>query len=339
MIHTNVNKSLAKAIFLLAFYVIFLPSCSSSTTIVPDPVVQQATLQANLLLHDVAKCGDVKKVKQLLDEGKPTNVVDELGYTPLHWAAQNGHEPVVKLLVENGADLESKNKDGHTPFNLAVRHGHHKISEFLLKYPLHRKDNDGYTPLHLAVKEKGNTAMVQWLIDQGAYINVRAGVKKMDGNKIDNTEKTALYCSIEEGNEEIAKLLITLKADVNKKTKYIHRTPLHAAVENSHATLAEFLVKSNARLDERDNRGYTPLYVAAKKGYKEIATLLLNAKANVNIPDRQGNKILAVAVDEGNRDIIQLLLQADPEKSDVESVYTKASNQEMKDFIELHRKK
>jgi ankyrin repeat protein len=39
-------------------------------------------------------------VKLLLEKGANVESKDDIGHTPLSWAAQNGHEAVVKLLLE-----------------------------------------------------------------------------------------------------------------------------------------------------------------------------------------------------------------------------------------------
>jgi ankyrin repeat protein len=46
-------------------------------------------------------------VKLLLEKGADVEFKDDLGLTPLSWAAWNGHEAVMKLL-EKGADMKSK---------------------------------------------------------------------------------------------------------------------------------------------------------------------------------------------------------------------------------------
>lgn len=39
-------------------------------------------------LHDAARAGDIEECKRLLDEGHQPNAFDDLGKTPLHYAAQ-----------------------------------------------------------------------------------------------------------------------------------------------------------------------------------------------------------------------------------------------------------
>ena len=45
-------------------------------------------------------------MKLLLEKGADVKSKNNVGETPLSWAAWNGHEAVVKLLLEKGADVE-----------------------------------------------------------------------------------------------------------------------------------------------------------------------------------------------------------------------------------------
>ena len=44
---------------------------------------------------------------RLLNEGHELNVFDELGKTPLHYAAERGHLDVMRLLLSSGADVNA----------------------------------------------------------------------------------------------------------------------------------------------------------------------------------------------------------------------------------------
>jgi ankyrin repeat protein len=58
-------------------------------------------------LHFAAQDGDVVEVSRLLNEGHSPNVFDELGKTPLHYAAARGHLEVMRLLLASGADVNA----------------------------------------------------------------------------------------------------------------------------------------------------------------------------------------------------------------------------------------
>ncbi|HEX7296076.1 MAG TPA: ankyrin repeat domain-containing protein [Pyrinomonadaceae bacterium] len=58
-------------------------------------------------LHFAAQDGEVERVSQLLNDGYPPDVFDELGKTPLHYAAEREHLDVMRLLLEHGADVNA----------------------------------------------------------------------------------------------------------------------------------------------------------------------------------------------------------------------------------------
>ena len=69
----------------------------------------------NNKLLEAAEKGDLKLVKELLDQGADLEAKDKYGRRPLHNAVYYGHLEVVKLLLDRGADLEAKTNSGKTP--------------------------------------------------------------------------------------------------------------------------------------------------------------------------------------------------------------------------------
>jgi ankyrin repeat protein len=90
-------------------------------------------MKRDLELADVARKGDEKAVKEMLDKGAYVNVRDPEGRTPLTEAAWEGHVEVVKLLLERGADANARKNDGTTPLSIATGRGHKEIAELLKK--------------------------------------------------------------------------------------------------------------------------------------------------------------------------------------------------------------
>ena len=57
--------------------------------------------------------------KYSTSEGRLIEVVDEVGQTPLHYAAQHGPPELVRALLQAGANREMMDKNGMTPVDLA----------------------------------------------------------------------------------------------------------------------------------------------------------------------------------------------------------------------------
>ena len=68
-------------------------------------------------LHFAAQDGDVERVTRLLNDGYQPNVFDDLGKTPLHYAAELGHVGVLQVLLAAGADVNAHDESviGNTP--------------------------------------------------------------------------------------------------------------------------------------------------------------------------------------------------------------------------------
>ena len=91
-------------------------------------------------------------------EGCDFNQKDNMGDTPLAWAAGNGHEAVVKLLLgRDDIDPDKPGEDGETPLFRAAYVGYEGIVKMLLgrdDINPHKPDNWGQTPLSCAVENR-----------------------------------------------------------------------------------------------------------------------------------------------------------------------------------------
>ena len=70
----------------------------------PPPAIAAIPDSEDPLFHAVL-AGDVKKVKALIREKADPNIVNDMGFTPLIYAAMEGHEVVVSTLIEYGAEV------------------------------------------------------------------------------------------------------------------------------------------------------------------------------------------------------------------------------------------
>ena len=72
-------------------------------------------------IHSAAHNGNLKRVKELLNQGVPVNARNETRWTPLHWAASSGHLNVVQELLKRGAHVNPRTASGVTPLLFALR--------------------------------------------------------------------------------------------------------------------------------------------------------------------------------------------------------------------------
>ena len=85
-------------------------------------------------LHFAAQDGNVGEVKRLLKEGYQPNLFDELGNTPLHYAAMRGHLDVLHVLLAAGADVNAHDESviGNTPLGEVARTCSFEVTKILI---------------------------------------------------------------------------------------------------------------------------------------------------------------------------------------------------------------
>ncbi len=116
------------------------------------------------------------------------------------------------------------------------------------------------------------------------------------------------------------------------------RTPLLLAAGVGSATWVEYLLRSGANPDARDQLGATPLHVALANHHVEAATLLLDAGADASLRTRDGNTALHLAVTGGATSLASRLLTAGAD-ADVENDagWTPRQLAKRSDDASLHR--
>jgi ankyrin repeat protein len=113
---------------------------------------------------------DLRRLRNLLDQGADPNFQSSFGETPLTVAIHRGQIESAILLLDAGANVRIQSRDGATALFWAARYGQLEIVERLLAAgaDVHAaREHRGNTPLARAVSD-GHAAVAQKLIEHGA---------------------------------------------------------------------------------------------------------------------------------------------------------------------------
>lgn len=180
--------------------------------------------------------------------------IDALGVrsedlSPLHIAVINNDFECLTKLLDEGADVNVVAEKFDSDF-----------------------EDEFYAPLHYAIFND-SCNMVKFLIDRGAKLDVPKCV-------------FALRMAVQYEREEIIMLLISLKVDVNTKSRYDRRTPLYSAIARKNRDfgmkILDLLISVGADINVKDFFDYTPLMYAAEMNNLDAFDYLISKGARID---------------------------------------------------------
>ncbi|WP_264706609.1 ankyrin repeat domain-containing protein [Wolbachia endosymbiont (group B) of Archips podanus] len=144
-------------------------------------------------------------------------------------------------------------------------------------------------------------------------------------NKVINTrsddKKTPLHYAAQSGNEQVVKLLIEKKANVDTRDRVDNR-PLHIAAKNGYLGIVKVLLdtnKVNVNAETSPKYKFTPLHFAARNGHLEIVNALLDKGAEVHAETKYKYTPLHLAAENGHFGVVSELLKNDKVNIDAET--------------------
>lgn len=203
--------------------------------------------------------------------------------TPLHSAVSLGDYAGVKRLVEKHPDwIGEKDNRGKTPLHYASKL---EIAKLLVEHgaknQINAVDMYGDTPLRFAVT-CGDTAMVDYLVSQGADVNFFSGLT------LDRLQKIHSIVGC-----------------------YAPMTPpiIHTAILNHDLDMVKCLVRHHARIDVVDSNYNSSIHFAIRCGDMEILKYLVENGGNVNVQNGSCETPLHFAVKAGRMDMVKYLVE------------------------------
>lgn len=109
------------------------------------------------------------------------------------------------------------------------------------------------------------------------------------------------------GNIEAVKSFLEDGTNINAKDDKYGATPLHEAASRGHIEIAKLLISKKANVDSKGKYGETPLHRAVLGGHADLVDLLIQKKANVNAKEDDGTTVLESAIKYKETKIIELL--------------------------------
>ncbi|DBA01394.1 TPA: hypothetical protein N0F65_007291 [Lagenidium giganteum] len=228
-------------------------------------------------IHLAAINPNVKYLKAMWDAAGDefSNVKDDSGFEPVHFAAAcEGVEPL-KFLLGHNVSLFARNKKRQTPIMRAL------VTK--------REDNAVY--------------ILQYASDQGEEVVGKVIAERGPGSF------QAIHYAALRGCVRVIEELIKYGADINSVCTD-KMTPLCIAAREGHYDCVKVLLDHGAKVDMGNKLKKTPLMFAVKNGNTRIAALLINHGANVNAYDTSDNTVVHYAAAYGWRSCLELLADA-----------------------------
>lgn len=252
-----------------------------------------------------ARLGDLVGLQEMIWHGRPIDVFDNRGWSPIHEAAYAGNTGCLEFLLrQTGVDPDWTTHAKETALLLAARQGQHDSVVALInaRADIDFTTNEGYTPLWEALSSKSYSCF-KTLIKKDADVNARI-----------YTGYTALHLAAERGSTHCVNLLLQHGADIDVFADH-NLTPLFLAAHKGHLECVRLLlavakdreVGHIVNAPASDNA--TPLLIAAQEGHNAIVAILLHYGAEASIADSNDNAIpLQYAVSNGHTKCVELLL-------------------------------
>ena len=230
-------------------------------------------------LFSAAYCGDTEAAEFIINKGVDINLVrrGHENVSVLMAACFNNQYKMAEYLIDKGADINYENSHGYSIFHKITDHRQLELAELLIKkgYILNKIYRNGQTPL----------------------MTVCEGIKP-------DSERNSEYI-------QMAKLLLKYGADPNLTSggPVEQETALMMTLENSNNDMARVLIENGADVNASDAAGITPLMIAARRGNVEGVAMLLKRGAAVNACDQDGENALFGAIMYGHNQIVKLLIE------------------------------
>jgi ankyrin repeat protein len=254
------------------------------------------------ILHAAVTTGNLQLVRLLYASGARdgTRYKWSMGQNALHSAASKGQIDIVEFLLSQGMNVNAvTGRNGETVLQAAASTGIWDLVQLVLQ----QNPTDICAALVTSILA-GHDEIAEALIYQCIDLDRPKG-------------ETPLQAASRRGNEELAKILVGMGANVNAAPEqdcleYYRMTALQGAAYSGKFEVVRFLVEKGADVNAppAELGGMTALQAAARNGSLEVVQFLLQHGADIDsdVAEDEGQSVLLAAVHTGDIKLVQFLI-------------------------------
>eukprot|EP01127_Copromyxa_protea_P024473 TRINITY_DN9669_c0_g1_i2.p1 TRINITY_DN9669_c0_g1~~TRINITY_DN9669_c0_g1_i2.p1 ORF type:complete len:1002 (+),score=159.74 TRINITY_DN9669_c0_g1_i2:85-3090(+) len=265
-------------------------------------------------LHWAAYMNSESGCKELVEAGAPINATDARNRTALDWAAMQGDFSTAQILIESGIDINSSDSEGYLAIHKAVLGANPKVVELLLASGADPNAVTlAVTPPAVGTPKTVTSPHIdsEGSNDVGRDNDVEEGMAVHSLNHSYHLGSTPLQLAFRFNKYDMCTLL--LKNSVDTQTIDAHgRSHLHYAAYDGLVDLVKLLLEKGAPPASEDKDGYLPLHKAIWKGREKCIEALLSPKLypkTIDCQSKLGLTPLHIAVKTNAYSTVQLLIK------------------------------
>lgn len=273
--------------------------------------------EADELLVSVRENRTARAV-ELLEKGADVNGPDELGFTPLMYAAQSGNIQLMEVLLKKGAAINWASNRGRTPLIEAVLNDQRAAVDLLIAsgadlkpFPYMHEERIPADALPI-IETYGKNKEI--LLPVGRSVQDMG--QRNDGNaaprphKRESLTRDPLSAAYKAGREEMAAYLLD-RYFAGEEHREQRDSALRTALQQKDTSLSAigYLLAGQADINSRNENNFTPLMHAAHTGNPEIVDLLLARGAEANAVSYTGQSPLLIAITQRDKEVVAVLLR------------------------------
>ena len=207
---------------------------------------------------------------------------DEENNSPCLIACETGNLELLEWAFEHGGNVNRPPGFGDA-LAIAFNYDQSHIVDWLLHHGYDLNYVDGYprdNPLTMAC-ESDYVGLAEFLLDQGADININAGeYGRDDEDEVQDAAAFPLFSACWKGHIEIVELLIERGADIHMEND----AAFVVAAKCGHTAIVQLLLSAGSNIDSiSEFWPHTALMAACQSGHTEVATLLLDNGADIDL--------------------------------------------------------